>query len=569
SADGEAKLPFSWQGVTLHAVGASEVRVRFTPVHGDEVALQIADATGAPVASVAGLALLGVSRDQLSTAQDTTRDALLRVDWPELRTADAGGPVADDWMLLGAGSQAFADLAALRGVAAEGGTVPATLVVPCAAGEPVSDVADSAHAAAHRALDLVQEWLGDERFAESRLVFLTRGAVAAVPGEDVADLAHAPVWGLVRSAQSENPGRFGLIDVDGEIDADTVAVALATAESQLAVRGGALRVPRLSAAVAGDDTVRALDPQGTVLVTGASGELGGLFVRHLVTEYGVRDLLLVSRRGGDAPGAVELTAELVGLGASVSWAACDVADRDALAAVLDTIPVLSAVVHTAGVLDDGVVGSLTAERLSAVLRPKVDAAWNLHELTQGMDLSAFVLFSSAAGAFGGAGQANYAAANVFLDALAAHRRSRGLVATSLAWGLWDGGMGGDLGETDRGRINRGGITVLSPETGLALFDAAQRTTEPLLVPLPLDMPALRLQARGGMLPDLLRGLVRVPARRAAAHGAAVGASALRERVAGLAENERFAAVLDVVRGEVAGVLGHGSVDEVPADRAFK
>ncbi|SNT58715.1 polyene macrolide polyketide synthase, partial [Actinacidiphila glaucinigra] len=573
--DGEAKLPFSWSGVTLHAVGASALRVRFTPVHSDEVALEIADTTGAPVASVAGLALRGVSRDQLATDRDATRDALFRVDWPELRTADATGSVADDWMLLRAGSQAFADLAALRGVAAEGGTLPAVLVVPCVTDEPTRDVPDSAHAAAQRALDLVQEWLGDERFGDSRLVFLTRGAVAALPGEDVADLAHASLWGLVRSAQSENPGRFGLIDVDEDNDSlsgDVLSKALATGEAQLAVRGDTLRVPRLAAVVAGDDTVRALHAQGTVLLTGASGALGGLFARHLVSEYGVRDLLLVSRRGGDAPGAADLTAELSDLGASVSWAACDVADREALAAVLEAIPAerpLSAVVHTAGVLDDGVVGSLTAERLSAVLRPKVDAAWNLHELTQGLDLSAFVLFSSAAGVFGGAGQANYAAANVFLDALAAHRRSQGLAATSLAWGLWDGGMGGDLGETDRGRINRGGITVLAPETGLALFDASRRTTEPLLVPLPLDMPALRLQARSGMLPELLRGLVRVRARRAAAHGGAAGASALRERVAGLAENERFAAMLDVVRGEVAGVLGHGSVDQVPADRAFK
>ncbi|MGW0901882.1 SpnB-like Rossmann fold domain-containing protein, partial [Streptomyces goshikiensis] len=300
----EGRLPFSWSGVSLHAVGASELRVRLTTGLGGEVALTIADATGAPVASVAGLALRSVNRDQLTAAPDLTRDALFRVEWTET-TAGAGS--FDDWLMLG--EEGDADL-------------PAALVVPCV--EPAAgDVAGAVHAETERVLGLVQDWLAEERFADARLVFLTRGAVAAVPGEGIADLAHAPVWGLVRSAQSENPGRFVLVDIDEEGDlAAGLSAALASGESEVAVRGGAVLVPRLARTAVAVDADVAWGAEGTVLVTGASGSLGGLFARHLVTEHGVRRLLLVSRRG-EAP---ELSAELAGLGAEVAWAACDVAD---------------------------------------------------------------------------------------------------------------------------------------------------------------------------------------------------------------------------------------------------
>ncbi|MFD0270375.1 SDR family NAD(P)-dependent oxidoreductase, partial [Streptomyces sp. NPDC127106] len=563
---GEGRLPFSWSGVSLHAVGAAGLRVRLTTARNGEVALTIADATGAPVASVAGLALRAVNRDQLATAPDATRDALFRVEWTEL---PAGGSFEDWRMLDGSGGSGGS------------GESAAALVVPCSTPAGADPVA-VAHTETARVLRLLQDRPADEQAADARLVFLTRGAVEAVPGEGVADPAHAGVWGLVRSAQSENPGRLVLVDVDADVtDADVagaLSAALGSGESEVAVRDGAVLVPRLArtAVPASDQAAPAWDADGTVLVTGASGSLGGLFARHLVTGHGVRRLLLVSRRGEAAEGAAELSAELAGLGAEVAWAACDVADRDALAAVVAGIPAgrpLTAVVHTAGVLDDGVIGSLTPERLSAVLRPKVDAAWNLHELTRDLDLSAFVLFSSAAGVFGGAGQGNYAAANTFLDALAAHRRAAGLAGTSLAWGLWTGvgGMGGELTDGDRERINRGGIGALTPETGLALFDAARRTADPLLVPLPLDLAALRAQARTGTVPDLLRGLVRVPAARraAAGQGATGDGSAFRTRLTGLPAGERETALLDMVRAEVATVLGHTSTDEVPADRAFK
>ncbi|WP_370592635.1 type I polyketide synthase [Streptomyces sp. NBRC 109706] len=307
---------------------------------------------------------------------------------------------------------------------------------------------------------------------------------------------------------------------------------------------------------------------GTVLVTGGTGGLGALFARHLVAEHGVRDLLLVSRRGPAAEGADKLVTELEGLGAQVRLAACDVSDREQLAALLASLDGrLSGVVHSAGVLDDGLVESLTPERLARVLRPKLDAAVHLHELTAGMELSAFVLFSSVAAMIGSPGQGNYAAANAFLDALAARRRADGLPATSLAWGLWADatGMTGELGEAELARLERMGVSALTNDQGLDLFDEAQQLDEALLAPVRLDLAALRAQARAGMLAPLLQGLVKMPARRVES---AAGGS-LVQRLTGTPQEEWETVALDLVRAQVASVLGHATADAVAPDRAFK
>ncbi|KJS52254.1 hypothetical protein VM98_32635, partial [Streptomyces rubellomurinus subsp. indigoferus] len=272
-------------------------------------------------------------------------------------------------------------------------------------------------------------------------------------------------------------------------------------------------------------------------------------------------------RGPAAEGVAELVAELAELGAEARVAACDVTDRDQLAELLAALEhPLTAVVHAAGVLDDGVVESLTAEQVARVMRPKVDAAWNLHELTAGTELAAFVLFSSAAAQLGNPGQANYAAANAALDALAATRRTAGLPATSLAWGLWADatGMTGELDEADLARMERTGIGALPAELGLELFDESLRLDAALLVPIQLDLAALRTQARAGMLPALLRGLVRAPARRREATG-----GSLAQRLAGVAEADQEQVVLDVVLAQVASVLGHASGAAIEPGRAFK
>ncbi|WP_432252282.1 type I polyketide synthase [Streptomyces sp. HNM1019] len=577
---GEGRLPFAWTGVSLYASGATALRVRLAPAGTDGVRLEIADTTGAPVAAVETLGLRPVSAEQIQSARTAYHESLFRLEWAAT-TGPADAAVADvpadgRWAVLGAdplglGTSAYGDLETLAGAVAAGTAPAPEYVVVSPSAEVGEQVARGAHRAAAVALSVVQRWLEEERFGDAPLVVVTRGAVAVGDGEPVADLAGAAVWGLLRSAQSENPGRFVLVDTDGaDASLRALPAALASGEPQLAIRQGAVSVPRLARVPVAEEATAAFDPEGTVLVTGASGSLGGLVARHLVAERGVRRLLLVSRRGDQAPGAEELTAELGGLGAEVAWAACDVADRDALAAALATVPAehpLTAVVHTAGVLDDGVIGSLTAERVDHVLRPKVDAAWNLHELTRELNLTAFVLFSSSSGVFGGPGQGNYAAANAFLDALAQHRAAQGLPATALAWGLWAGaGMGGTLDEADIARMRRAGLPPLPAAEGLALLDTALTVSEASLVPMRVDLAALRNQPA---ISPLFRGLVRGPARRAVDAVAAGGESGLAGRLAGLSEPEQERLLLDLVRAQVATVLGYAGAETIGSGRAFK
>ncbi|WP_035845805.1 type I polyketide synthase [Kitasatospora azatica] len=919
-ASERTRLPFAWRGVTLHAVGATALRVQVSATGPETVTLTIADNTGAPVATIGGLTLREVTAGQLGSAGSHRDSSLFRLDWAPLAAPTERQDAPSGWIVLGADALGLADglagagvpvsrhagVGRLRSALDAGLGLPATVLLPCApenSAGSAGDLADAVRAALHEVLETVQAWLADDRFASSRLVLVTRGTAATRAGEDLSDLVGAAVWGLIRSAQSENPDRFALVDLDADPASllalpGAAAAVVDSGETQLAVRDGRLFAPRVARAASGEllappvgadgwrldvrqqgtldalaliehpaavaplasgevrvtvraaglnfrdvvlalgmvpdqdvmgseaaglvaevgpgvtdlapgdrvmglfagsfgpvavtdrrmlvrmprdwsfeqaasipivfltayyglhdlarlqpgervlvhaaaggvgmaatqlarhwgaevygtasfgkwDTLRALglddahiansrtldfeqtfldatggrgmdvvldslarefvdaslrllprggrflemgkadkrDPEavaaahqgvayqafdlaeagpdriqemltellalfeqgvltplpvttwhisrapeafrhlsqarhvgkvvltmprtlaadGTVLITGGTGTLGALVARHLVTEHGARHLLLVSRSGATAPGADELSAELTALGASVTIAACDIADRAALAELLATIPAehpLDAVVHTAGLLDDGLVSALTPERVAPVLRPKVDAAVNLHELTEHLDLSAFVMFSSAAGVFGNPGQGSYAAGNAFLDALAQQRRARGLAGVSLAWSFWAqrSGMTGHLDDADLARMARAGMIALSSEEGLALFDAARELDEALLLPVRLDTAALQRRARTEGLPALLRGLVKAPARRARAAAAGQEAGGLGQRLAALTAADGQRLLVDLVRTHAATALGHQSADSVEETRAFK
>ncbi|WP_370653180.1 type I polyketide synthase [Mycobacterium sp. 20KCMC460] len=861
-------VPFAWQGVSLHAAGASAVRARITPTGPSSVSVELTDALGLPVLSVASMVARPVTEKQLRAAiTGSGGDRLFEVDWAPAPTP--GQSVTPPFQLF------------------ESEPVP-------------GDTLASVYTATHRALPALQSWLAEHD--SGVLLVVTRGAVA-LPGEDVTDLAGAAVWGLVRSAQTEHPGRIVLVDSDVRISEEEAAAVLAVGEPQVVLRNGTIHIARVHGSRAvralltppaegawrlgmstpgtfenlraepipglpdplgtrqvriatsamaanfrdvmialglypdenaamgveasgtvietaddanrftnGDrvtglfpegtgtvattderllikvpagwsdvdaatapvvfatayyalkvladiqpgqrllvhaaaggvgmaavqlarhwgvevfataskgkwDTLRALGfdddhiadsrsvefedkfrlatagagvtgmdvvldslsgefvdaslrlvapggiflemgktdirdaetvtrhhpgvryrafdlfeagpdhiqrmlteladlfeagvlhplpvttfdvrrapaalrylsqarhvgkvvmtmdshlDSGTILITGGTGMAGSALARHLVAQHHAPRLLLLSRRGPDAPGAAELTAELTAAGADVRVVACDAADREALARVIADIPAahpLSAVVHAAGTLDDAVVTSLTPERVDAALRAKVDAAWNLHELTRDVKLAAFVLFSSIAGLAGASGQANYAAGNSFLDALAAHRHAHGLPAVSLGWGLWDqaSSMTGGLGKADLARFARDGIVAMSSGEALDLLDTALLVDEPFLLPAHIDLVALRAKFDAGTLPPMFVDLINAPARRQVddSLAAAKSKSALLQRLDGLPEDEQHAVLLDLVRSHIATVLGSGTPESIPPDRAFQ
>ncbi|MER5890817.1 type I polyketide synthase [Streptomyces sp. NPDC001941] len=564
---GQALLAFSWNGLVLHAAGAAALRVRVAPSGPDALSVQAADETGALVVTMDSLVSRAVSAEQLETAAEgAAADSLFRVDWSELPPVQ-GAEDAPVWAPV----SSRADVEALAGCA----EVPAVAVLEAVGGEGE----DAVLVLTSRVLGAVQAWLEADGLEESRLVVVTRGAVPAGGGA-VTDPAGSAVWGLLRAAQAENPDRFVLLDTDPGSAEGVVFVlgaALASGEPQIAARGQVLSVPRLARAGGrAPDAEPVFGPEGTVLVSGA-GSLGELVARHLVVRHGVRHLLLASRRGPDADGVAELVAELTGHGAEVTVAACDVSDRAQVAALLASVPAgrpLKGLVHTAGVFEAGLVGTLTPERLAKVFAPKVDAVRHYDELTRGLDLDAFVVYSSASSVFLGAGSSGYGAANAFLDGLMSRRRAAGLPGLALSWGTWAyaTNMVTHLSTDDQAsmsrRTSRDGVVALTPAEGTALFDASLGSPEALLVPVKLDLKAVRADAAsGGTVPPLLRALV--PAGRQQARAAARDSGDLARRLSGLPEAEQEAFVLDLVRSQAAVVLGHAGPEGIRPETAFK
>ena len=576
-------LPFSWSGLDVAVTGTDSLRVRLTGRPDSAVKLDLFDTSGRRVGGVESLALRRVPVDR--SLGGSAGSGLYDFTWSEARLSEADLE-GRHWAVLGDGAESAAITSALKEFGADfehfdglsdlaatpRPDLPAVVIVPCATDADLArrDPARDVREALLPTLDLVQQWAADERFAESRLLVLA----------DRTTPAGAAVWGLIRCVQAEHPGRFVVADpglLGGQVRDRAawrlVAAGLDAAQPQFAVDGGRLLTPclaRRSAAPVLTDL-----SEGTVLVTGATGGIGALVAQRLVTEHGARDLLLVSRSGDAAPGAADLSARLTELGARVRIEACDVADRAALTALLDSVPAdrpLIGVVHSAGVLDDALVAGLTPERCETVLRPKADAAWLLHELTADLPLRAFVLFSSVVSVLGNAGQANYGAANAVLDALSAHRRSLGLPATAIAWGPWTVGMTAGLTKADEARFARSGLAALDEASGLGLFDAALGvggTGGSVVVAAKWDREALRRAVdQGADIPVAVHGLL--PARRRAAASPQQPGSptTTADQLAGLTRPEALELLLSVVRRNVAVALAHESPEAVDIEIPF-
>ncbi|MEG8281346.1 type I polyketide synthase, partial [Streptomyces sp. AHA2] len=583
-----ALLPFEWSDVALHAAGSGELRVRIDvsdvsdvsggAASGRRIRVWACDAAGGPVIRIGALHLRRATAGQLRSARGGA-GALHRLEFRPVAAPEARGPVADAVLtgtgLIAAllGVPALADGEALAARLAAHQDAPTRIVVDATGRPPFDSEPEAAYRATEFALAQLQELLSDDRLTHTELVWVTRGSVAAAPGDTLDGLPNAPLWGLVRSARAEHPERtLRLVDLGpDDTDRDALVRALAvTGEPELAVRDGEVRAARLVRAAPDDDTaaLRALDPEGVVLITGGTGELGRETARHLVRHHGVRHLVLTSRRGPDAPGATEVVRELEEEGARcVRVVACDVSRRDDVARLLGAAAQdrpWTAVLHLAGVLDDGALLGQDARRLSRVMAPKVTGVHHLDELTRDLDLAAFVLFSSAAGTIGTAGQSVYGSANAYLDAFAARRRAQGRPTTSLAWGLWHQagiGMTSHLGTAELARMRRQGIAPMPCDQGMALLDTVLARPAGDFVPVLLDLRAVQKEAdQAGEVPALFRALLRARPRRAVGgsgpgDGPGGAGGGLRERLLATPGEQRTELVTDMVLGEVATVLG--------------
>ncbi|MEU6184205.1 type I polyketide synthase, partial [Streptomyces coeruleorubidus] len=522
--DGQAWLPFSWAGVRMYTKGASSLRAVLSPASENAISLRIADQAGHPVAEVERLSMRKITGEHFSKH----RQSLFEQIWVPRQIPGTAASLA----VLGAEVESADATHALVTVKSGDSLDPEDVLMT------TTDVLDKmlSHADART------------------LVVVTTHAMAV--GNEPSP-AGAAVWGLVRAAQAEQPNRIVLVDLDDdERSRQALPYALNSGEPQFALRQGEMRVPRLVPAAVGPATSPEWE-SSTVLVTGAAGSLGSLVAQHLVRTHGVTDLVLVSRHG-DAPEPD---------GAVVRQLACDLTDPKQIAAALTAVPSHRplAIVHCAGSLDDATFENQTPDRIRTVFAPKATAAWHLHELTRDRDVTAFILFSSAAATLGSPGQANYAAANAYLDALAHHRTTTGHPTTSIAWGPWTTGMAATGDEADRRRLTGTGLVPIDEETGQALFDAAVSRSNPVMFPLPMDKAALRRHAAGPGLSPLLRDLVPQPVQSTTP---TAGRLPLSEVLSGLAPHEQKERVTQIVLRHTAAASGHESAEAIPMDEPF-
>ncbi|MFB8413905.1 type I polyketide synthase [Streptomyces albidoflavus] len=417
--------------------------------------------------------------------------------------------------------------------------------------------------------------LGDAG-CEAPLWCLTSGAVATGDaGERPVDPVQAGVWGFGRTAALELPGRWGgLLDLPEAPDEaawDQVCRALTDgAEDQLAVRPDGTHARRLVPLPATGPAAPGLRAGGTVLITGGTGALGSRLARRQA-EAGAAHLVLASRAGESAPGAAALGEELRAAGCRVTFAACDVGDREALAALLAAHPV-DAVLHTAGTAHLTPLDRLTAAELDGVLRAKADAALHLDALLGDRPLDAFVLFSSIAGVWGSGEQAGYAAANAVVDAVAESRRARGLTATSVAWGPWaEAGMAVDGGVEDH--LRKRGLRTLRPAWAVRSLEREIADGRAATVVADVDWRLFHPSFTALRPSPLLDTVPAVEELRATAPAARTGRSRAGEewarRLAGLGEAEAGALALELVRARAAEVLGHAGPGAVRPERPFR
>ncbi|MDT3400418.1 type I polyketide synthase, partial [Streptomyces sp. B1866] len=585
ASDG-VSVAFSWHGVRLSGAGPTRLRVRSAPVGEGARSVHVADESGRVVAVVASLAVRPISAEQLRAAGGGVhRDALFRLRWNPVRDADADADGGGARLVL-LGTRALTGLDIADSVAS-----PEALGAAAAAGEPLPDGAvlrafedgpaagpgrPTGRTAAEVSARLAA-WVGDARLGDARLVVVTRRSVAVDGHAAEPDPAQALVWGAVRVAQAAHPDRIVLVDVD---DAPASAAVLPTlplaGNPRLAVRDGRVFVPSLvrvapsgrrRAGAAGDGAAG----RGTVLVTGADRDLAAAVAGHLVAVHGVRRLVLACHGGRSADGTDRvrrLADRLADAGAHVDVASYAAGDRASLAAVLRAIDAahpLVGVVHAAGPDQDDGPWPPGPGRLDHALETRAGTAWALHELTAGQDLAFFVTFSSAADVPAAAGRGATGVADAFVDALAVHRRARGLPAVSLAWGPTAVAASGGGGEVPAGLVE------LSASEALDLFDAALRLDAPVPVLARLDLAALRTRPGAALGP--VRDLVREPDPRAAARPAGdpddADAATYVRRLVTLPGEERERELLALVRAQAAAVLGFTGVEEVAPERAFK